>query len=131
MLRVVVVMLLSAAASAGGQVLIRRGMQSVGSLEVYRPGELAAYFGGALLNPWVICGTGLQALAFFLFMTGLSWKDVTVVGPFTAVEYFFVAVLAIFLLNEAVSPLRWLGIAFVIVGVMLVSWSGADAANLR
>ena len=111
--------------------MIRRDMQEVGALETYQPALLVRYFATALFNPFVLGGAGLQAVAFFLFMAGLSWKDATVVGPFTAVEYFFVALLAMLVLGEVVSPLRWLGIALVILGVMLVTWSGVDAATLR
>ncbi len=124
MLRVMIAMLVASAATAGGQVLIRRGMQQVGSLEAYTPLALASYFGDALMNPYVIGGTMLNAVFYFLLIVSLSWADVTVAVPFTAMEYGFAAVFAITLLQEAVPPIRWAGIVLVIMGVVLISVSG-------
>jgi drug/metabolite transporter (DMT)-like permease len=123
MLRVVIAMVVSALAAALGQIAIRRGMQQIGSLETYEPLALLGYFGQATLNPYVIAGIGLNFIAFLLVIAGLSWKGVTVVMPFAALQQLFLAVLAIVLLQEAVSPTRWAGIMFVIVGVMLVTYS--------
>jgi drug/metabolite transporter (DMT)-like permease len=129
MLRVVIVMMLSALAAAGGQVMIRRGMQQIGALEIYEPLAILAYFGHAALNLFVVAGVGLNLIAFLLVITGLSWKDVTVVMPFAALEHLAVAVLAILLLQEAVSATRWAGIGLVVIGVMLISYSGHTSAS--
>lgn len=124
MLRVVIAMIVASAATAGGQILIRRGMQDIGSLENYAPLALISYFGGALMNPYVIGGTILNGIFYFLLIASLSWADVTVALPFTALEYGFAALLAITILQEVVSPLRWIGIVLVIAGVILITASG-------
>ena len=130
MLRVIIAMTVASAATAGGQVLIRRGMQDIGSLETYVPTAVVSYFGQALSNPYVIGGTLLNAVFYFLLLTALSWADVTVALPFTALEYGFAAVLALTFLQEVVPPVRWAGIVLVIVGAVLISVSGgADQGN--
>jgi len=129
MLRVVIAMIFASAATAAGQVLIRRGMQDVGSLETYAPLALLSYFGQALSNPYVIFGTILNGIFYFLLIASLSWADVTVAVPFTAMEYAFAAVLAITLLQEVVPPVRWAGIVLVIVGVVLVTVSGEPTSH--
>jgi len=106
MLRVVIAMIIASAATAGGQVLIRKGMQDLGSLETYMPMAVLSYFGHALANPYVILGTVLNGVFYFLLIASLSWADVTVAVPFTAVEYVFAALLAVALLHEVVPPLR-------------------------
>lgn len=121
MLRVLIAMIVAAALTAIGQILIRRGMQQVGSLEQFQASLLLSYFGEAMLNPNVILGTFLHAIVYLLILTALSWADVTVAVPFTAIEYFFAALLAVTLLQETVSPLRWAGIGLIIVGVILIS----------
>lgn len=130
MFRVVIAMMIASAATAGGQILIRRGMQDIGSLENYAPLALASYFYGALMNPYVIGGTILNGVFYFLLIASLSWADVTVALPFTALEYGFAAVLAITILQEVVPPLRWAGIVLVIVGVVLITASG-EAMTVR
>jgi drug/metabolite transporter (DMT)-like permease len=120
-------MTLAAGAAAWGQILVRRGMQQVGSLEHYAPMALMSYFGQALSNPDVVVGTILNAVFYFLFLAALSWADLTVALPMTALEYGIAAVLAVMILKEVVPPLRWAGIVLVVVGVILITWGGAGA----
>ena len=126
MLRVVLAMTVAAGSAAYGQILVRQGMLQVGKLENYAPLQLIVYFWHALCNPYVIGGTILNAVFYFLFMAALSWTGVTVVLPMTAIEYGFAAVLAVTLLKESVPPVRWVGIALVIAGVILVARGGGE-----
>ncbi len=126
MLRVLFAMTIAAASAAYGQILVRRGMLQVGSLENYAPWPLITYFWHALCNPYVIGGTILNAIFYFLFLAALSWTGVTVALPMSAIEYGFAAILAITLLKESVPPVRWMGIGFVIVGVILIARGGGE-----
>jgi drug/metabolite transporter (DMT)-like permease len=126
MLRVIIAMTIASAATATGQILIRRGMQAVGSLETYAPLALIAYFAQALSNPYVIGGTFLNAVFYFLLLIALSWTGVTVALPLTALEYGFAALLAVTILQERVTPMRWLGIVLVVFGIILISMSRGD-----
>jgi drug/metabolite transporter (DMT)-like permease len=123
MLRVIIVMTIASAATAMGQILIRRGMQAVGSLETYAPVALMLYFAQALSNPYVVAGTVLNAVFYFLLLTALSWTGVTVALPLTALEYGFAAMLAVIILQEQVTTLRWVGIMLVVFGIILISMS--------
>ncbi|MCL2877990.1 MAG: DMT family transporter [Acidobacteria bacterium] len=126
MLRIIIAMVVATSAAAIGQILLRRGMIEVGSLENYAPMELVTYFWHALCNPYVIGGTILNAAFYFLFLAALSWTDVTVALPMTAIEYGFAAVLAVLVLKERVPPIRWAGIALVILGVIFIARGGGD-----
>jgi drug/metabolite transporter (DMT)-like permease len=126
MLRVMIAMAVATAAAAYGQILVRQGMLQVGSLENYAPLPLITYFWHALCNPYVIGGTILNALFYFLFIAALSWTGVTVVLPMTAIEYVFAAFLALTILKESVPPMRWAGIALVIIGVILIARGGGE-----
>ncbi|HVT19480.1 MAG TPA: DMT family transporter [Thermoanaerobaculia bacterium] len=120
MTRVITAMSAACLSAAAGQILVRRGMQQLGPLESWAPRQLLAYFWHALTNPWVAGGTVGNALFYFLFLAVLSWSEVTVALPLTALEYAFAAVLSIIFLKEVVPPLRWAGIALVIAGVALI-----------
>jgi drug/metabolite transporter (DMT)-like permease len=126
MLKVLIAMTVAAAAAAVGQIFVRQGMQQVGSLEAYAPVALMGYFGQALSNPYVVIGTALNAVFYFLFLASLSWADVTVVLPMTALEFGMAAILAVLILHEAVPTLRWAGIMLVILGVMLITFAGHE-----
>jgi drug/metabolite transporter (DMT)-like permease len=123
MLRVIIAMTIASAATAMGQILIRRGMQAVGSLETYAPFALVMYFAQALSNPYVIAGTVFNAVFYFLLLTSLSWTGVTVALPLSALEYGFAAMLAVTILQEQVTPLRWVGIILVVFGIILICMS--------
>jgi drug/metabolite transporter (DMT)-like permease len=120
MSRTLTAMTLACASAAVGQILVRYGMQQVGALERWAPPELVAYFTRAASNPYVIGGTLMNAIFYLLFLAALSWSEVTVALPLTALEYAFAAVLAVVVLKEAVPALRWLGIVLVIGGVVLI-----------
>jgi drug/metabolite transporter (DMT)-like permease len=126
MFRVLIAMTIAAASAAVGQILVRRGMQQVGSLENYAPMALLIYFGHAVANWYVVLGTALNTVFYVLFLAALSWTEVTVALPMTAIEYGFAALLAVIFLKEQVSPLRWAGIMLVIVGVVFIARSGGE-----
>ncbi len=126
MFRILVAMIVATGSAAVGQILVRRGMQQVGSLESYAPLHLISYFWHALCDPYVIAGTVLNAVFYFLFLAALSWTDVTVALPMTAIEYGFAAFLAVMILKEKVPPARWAGIALVIIGVILIARGGGE-----
>ena len=126
MLRVIVAITVAAASAAVGQILVRRGMQQTGALENYALLDIVVYFWRALCNPNVIIGTALNAIFYFLFLAVLSWTEVTVALPMTAIEYGFAALLAVMILKEQVPTSRWIGIAFIVLGVILISHSGAE-----
>ncbi len=126
MLRILIAMTVAAGSAAIGQILVRRGMQQVGSLENYAPMALLVYFGHTVSNWYVILGTVLNTVFYILFLAALSWTDVTVALPMTAIEYGFAAFLAVIFLKEQVSPLRWAGIMLVIIGVIFIARSGGE-----
>lgn len=126
MTRVLIAMTVATLSAALGQILVRRGMQQIGSLETYAPMALLAYFGNAACNLNVIMGTALNTVFYVLFLAALSWTDVTVALPMTAIEYGFAAILAIIMLKEQVPPMRWIGIVMVILGVVLIARGGGE-----
>lgn len=123
-LKVTLVMLVAIAAAGAGNVCLSKGMQMVGSLETYDPASLWRFFTGAVMNPWVIGGILLELANYFLWLAVLSWSDVSWALPLNALEYILVGLAAAVFLGEHVSPVRWLGIAFIAAGVALLmdSW---------
>ena len=54
------------------------------------------------------------------YMTVLSWADYSYVMPAGAFGYAVLTFLAVIFLHESVSPRRWVGVALICIGVMLV-----------
>ncbi|MBV9608190.1 MAG: hypothetical protein JO187_01415 [Acidobacteria bacterium] len=53
----------------------------------------------------------------------LSWADYTYVQPVSAAAYGVVALLAHFVLGEAISPLRWAGVLIICLGVFVIGYT--------
>lgn len=123
MLKTFVLVLVAVLIGGTGHVMLSKGMKTVGDLTEASSSRLGPMIARAVTSPWVLLGVTLQAGFFFLYLTLLSRAEVSQLLPMTAIDYIVVALLAQWLLAEAVTPVRWAGIAFVAVGVLLITRS--------
>jgi drug/metabolite transporter (DMT)-like permease len=66
----------------------------------------------------------LSLITFFTaYMLVLSWADYSYVQPASSVSYAMVALLAHFMLREVITPLRWIGVAIICLGVLVVGYT--------
>jgi uncharacterized membrane protein len=79
-----------------------------------------------IFTPWVLLGTALLILWLLSRMTLLGWADLSYVLPVTSIAYVLSAVLGKVFFGEQVSWQRWLGTAFIVIGIIFV---GLTAAN--
>ena len=121
MLKTFLLVLVAALVGGTGHVLLSKGMKTVGDLTEAPGPMLGGMLARAMSSPWLLLGVTLQATFFVLYLTLLSRANVSQVLPMTALDYVVVAFLAQLLLAEAVTPARWLGIGFIVVGVFLVA----------
>jgi drug/metabolite transporter (DMT)-like permease len=104
-----------------GHVMLSKAMKTVGDLTEAPTSVMGGMIARALGNPWLVLGVALQAGFFLMYLTLLSRADVSKILPMTALDYIVVAVLASLVLAEPVTPARWTGIGFIVVGVALVA----------
>jgi drug/metabolite transporter (DMT)-like permease len=123
MLKTFALVLVAVLIGGTGHVMLSKGMKTVGDLTEASSSRLGPMIARAVTSPWVLLGVTLQAGFFFLYLTLLSRAEVSQLLPMTAIDYIVVALLAQWLLAEAVTPVRWAGIAFVAVGVLLITRS--------
>jgi uncharacterized membrane protein len=100
-----------------GDSCLARGMKQVGAIDVRH----FHYIFVALANPFVIIGILLLLGFMWSYMTALSFADLTYVLPATAISYVVMILLSILWLHEHVSPQRWVGVAFIVIGVGVVA----------
>ena len=103
-----------------GDILLGKGMKEVGELAGWSPVVIARFLVHAISNPTVWLGITSLLLFFLSYMIVLSWADFSYVLPASAAGYAVVPLLGHLFLAEAVSPLRWTGVAFICLGVALV-----------
>lgn len=102
-----------------GDLLLKRGMMQIGAVQLTAAG-LAHTFRMTLES-----GTIWLAIFFLIGfmlsnMTVLSWADYSYVMPASAIGYAVVVFMGMAVLGETVSPWRWLGVALICAGVLLV-----------
>ncbi|MBO0912309.1 MAG: hypothetical protein J2P13_10995 [Acidobacteria bacterium] len=110
--------------SSAGDVLLSRGMKQIGDLG--DRGRRRGFFFVALLvfrNRYFLAGTACMAVSFYSLLYGLSWNDVSLVGPAAASLTFVAnAIGAKFFLRERVDGRRWAAALFVAAGVVLMAF---------
>ena len=121
MLKTLLLVVVAVALGGAGHVMLSKSIRPVGDLTEAPTGRLGGMVGRALSSPWLVAGIALQALFFVTYLMLLSRADVSQLLPMTALDYIVVALLAQWILGEAITPARWAGIGLIVVGVALVS----------
>jgi len=78
---------------------------------------------GLALEPRILAGIGCYAVSLIVWILALSKTPVSVAYPMVSLGFALNALLAWWLLGEAVTPQRMLGIGVIIAGVLLVARS--------
>ena len=104
-----------------GYIFLSKGMKQVGTFSSWRPSDVMPFLGHAMESGMVWIGILLLGLFFVAYSLVLSWADYSFVQPASSIGYGVVAVLGYFLLGEAVTSTRWIGVAVICLGVFLVS----------
>jgi len=117
--------LMTVVAAGAGDVLLAFAMRRIGDLGELRRQHGPGVVAGRLLSSGTLyAGVFFMAIAFFTNLIGLSWGDLSIVGPASAALTFIAnAVAAKFLLRENVDHRRWLATLFVCCGVLLLTSS--------
>jgi uncharacterized membrane protein len=111
--------LIMVACANAGDLMLKRGMTQIGAV----PLSLAGLEHAFLLT--VTSATIWIAILFLIgftasYMMLMSWADYSYVMPAGAFGYALLTLLAVVLLHESVSPLRWIGVILICVGVLVV-----------
>ncbi len=106
--------------SSLGNVLLGKGMRGMGEIQSLSFSTLAVYFLKTLSSVWIWLGISSLLLFFVSYLLVLSWADYSYVLPVTATGYVLAPLLAHLLLGEVVPGTRWVGAAFICLGVALV-----------
>jgi uncharacterized membrane protein len=103
-----------------GNVLLSKGMKGVGAATTWMPGDLLHIFARIFTSGAVWFGVASLITFFVAYMLVLSWADYSYVQPASSISYGVVALLSYLVLGEVIVPLRWIGIATICLGVLVV-----------
>jgi uncharacterized membrane protein len=103
-----------------GNVLLGKGMKRISAAGVGTTAGALDLLSRVLSSGVIWLGIASLITFFAAYMLVLTWADYSYVQPASSVAYGMVALLAHFMLREAVSPLRWIGVLFICLGVLVV-----------
>jgi drug/metabolite transporter (DMT)-like permease len=103
-----------------GNVFLGKAMKRVGSLTLGRTLDIVPIASRVLTSGYIWLGIACLLAFFVVHMLLLTWADYSYVQPATSLSYFSISVLSYFVLGEVISPLRWLGVTVICLGVFIV-----------
>lgn len=110
--------LLSVILGATAQVLFKVGVQHLGHI-VFNLQELSHL----VFNPFILSGLAAFAFSFFLWIIVLAKVPLSYAYPMVSLGYVFVFLAARIFLGESLPPLRILGLALIITGILAIARS--------
>lgn len=127
-LKTLIMVLLMVVCANTGDLMLKRGMSQIGEVTISFSG-LVHTFVSTLDNGTIWLGI-LFLIGFTLsYMTAVSWADYSYVMPAGAFGYAIQTMLAVLVLHEIVTPRRWIGVAMICIGVLLVGQTKPNTTN--
>jgi drug/metabolite transporter (DMT)-like permease len=97
------------------------GMREYGEVRDFRPRALTKSLIATMQSPLILASLLGNILAFVSFIALLSVAELSFAVPATASALVLETICAKILLHESVSWHRWIGVAFIACGVVLLS----------
>jgi len=90
------------------------------------PASSLVFLKAVFSSPFLWAGLLTVIMVFIIWSTVLSRIDLSVAVPIASFSYILVPLVSIIFLHEKITVLRWLGIFFILAGVVLVSLSSKE-----
>jgi len=118
-LKTLLMILIMVICANAGDLMLKHGMTQIGAVPFTTAGLQHAF----LLT--ITNETIWLAIVFLIgftvsYMLLMSWADYSYVMPAGAFGYALLTFLAVIFLHEQVTPRRWVGVALICIGVLLV-----------
>ncbi len=123
MTRLLVVLLTGLVLEAIGVVLLSRGLKEIGEMERIGVAEILRMVRLGATNRNLIAGIAFEAAFFGCLLHLMSRGDVSFVWPLTSLGFVLTTLAARLVLHEEVSPLRWFGVALIVLGAGVITYT--------
>jgi len=123
MAKLLLILLIGLVFEAAGVMFLKKGLARVGDVKTLNAAEIVRVVKSGITSPQVLLGVFFEALFFGCLLILLSKGDVSFVWPLTALSFVMTTFAALLFLHEHVSPARWAGVVFIMIGAGLISYS--------
>lgn len=123
MFKYVVILLIGLVFEAIGVVYLSRGLKQIGEPAMMSAAAIWGLIKSGATNPNVLLGVFFEATFFGTLLYLLSRGDVSFIWPLTSLGLVLTTFAAKFILQEEVTYIRWFGVALIVVGSGLITYS--------
>jgi multidrug transporter EmrE-like cation transporter len=115
----IIYILISVLASTMGQLLLKKGMNNMGSITLNSNQFLSTVW-KMVTNPYVFIGLAIYFAGTVFWLAALSRVDLSYAYPFASLSYMIMLVASWIMFNEKITPSRLLGTVVIGIGVLLI-----------
>jgi len=108
------------------QLCFKKSVLSETNLNITSLASSLTFLKLALLSPYLWLALITVFLIFIIWSTILSKIDLSMAVPLASFSYVLVPIVSIIFLHEKIPTLRWIGIGFIIAGIIFVSRSSKE-----
>lgn len=123
---VIATILISVGLAAIAQLVLKAGMDKVGD----KP-QVVEVLKGAAATPLVWVGLILFGLSALVWLVVLSRTALSFAYPFASLTYAIIVIADRFVLHYDVPPVRWIGVALIIAGIVLVATTMGSSVSTK
>src|SRR5271154_6710810 len=113
-----------------GDMFLGMGMKRIPPMASWAPADMFRVFFQAFTSGTIWLGIGLLLAFFVAYLIVLSWADYSYVLPASSISSGVTALLGYFVLHEVISPMRWVGVALICLGVFIVGRTSPRTTDL-
>lgn len=118
----VVYILISIVIGVVGQLLLKKGMNTMGGLSLSLPiNELVGVLWRIGTNPYVFFGLAIYLISTVFWLVALSHLDLSYAYPFASLSYALMILGSWLMFGENITPFRIVGSLIICCGVIVVS----------
>lgn len=103
--------------SVGGQLLLKTGMNKVGSFQIE---ALGSFIRQTISSPFVLSGLFMYGLGMVTWLILLSRVDLSFAYPMLSLGYILILLVSFIFLGEQITPLRIFGVVLIALGVSAI-----------
>jgi uncharacterized membrane protein len=123
MYKLLIILLIALIFEAIGVVFLNQGIKQVGEVSRISAAEILRVVGRGATNGRVLLGIFFESLFFAGLLVLMSKAEVSFLWPLTSLGFVLTTLAAKFILQENVSLSRWCGVALIMAGAGLITWS--------
>ena len=121
--KIILILLVALVLEAVGVVYLSAGLKQIGEVQHISAGEIARVVARGATNKNILLGVFFEAIFFGTLLYLLSQRDVSLIWPLTSLGFVITALAAKLVLKEEVSWVRWMGVALIVLGAGVITWS--------